>query len=141
VPVDDPAITRAIEFLVAHQNADGGWGEDIRSYDDPSLRASGHSTASQTAWALLAFVASGRAKDEEAFRGASFLASTQRADGNWDEPYYTGTGFPGDFYINYHLYRLVFPVSALGRWCHAAGVALDIAQQSTVEVPQVSSAR
>ena len=24
---------------------------------------------------------------------------------------FTGTGFPGDFYINYHLYRLVFPVT------------------------------
>ena len=41
---------------------------------------------------------------------------TQRADGSWDEPQFTGTGFPGDFYINYHLYRLVFPVSALGRY-------------------------
>jgi len=32
----------------------------------------------------------------------------------------TGTGFPGDFYINYHLYRLVFPVSALGRYLGGA---------------------
>ena len=30
-------------------------------------------------------------------------------------PLYTGTGFPGDFYLNYHLYRDVFPVMALGR--------------------------
>ena len=49
-------------------------------------------------------------------RGVRWLADTQRADGGWDEPQYTGTGFPGDFYINYHLYRLVFPVSALGRY-------------------------
>ena len=47
------------------------------------------------------------------------LVSTQREDGTWDEPYYTGTGFPGDFYINYHLYRLVFPVMALGRYVAA----------------------
>jgi squalene-hopene/tetraprenyl-beta-curcumene cyclase len=46
---------------------------------------------------------------------------TQLPDGGWDEPWFTGTGFPGDFYINYHLYRLVFPVSALGRYVH--GVA------------------
>ena len=50
-----------------------------------------------------------------------WLVEHQRADGTWDEPQYTGTGFPGDFYINYHLYRLVFPVSALGRYL-AAGV-------------------
>jgi len=47
------------------------------------------------------------------------LAEHQRDDGTWDEPQYTGTGFPGDFYINYHLYRLVFPVSALGRYLAA----------------------
>jgi len=122
---DDPVISRALDFLIAHQNEDGGWGEDIRSYDDPALRASGHSTASQTAWALLAFSAAGRARDGAAFRGVSYLVATQRSDGNWDEPFYTGTGFPGDFYINYHLYRLVFPVSALGRWCEAAGIARE----------------
>ena len=51
-------------------------------------------------------------------RGVDWLVRTQRADGTWDEPWFTGTGFPGDFYINYHLYRLVFPVSALGRYVH-----------------------
>ena len=44
-----------------------------------------------------------------------WLVDHQRRDGGWDEPRFTGTGFPGDFYINYHLYRLVFPISALGR--------------------------
>ena len=50
-----------------------------------------------------------------------WLARTQRQDGTWDEPYYTGTGFPRDFYLNYHLYRLAFPVSALGRFVGGAG--------------------
>ncbi len=49
-------------------------------------------------------------------RGVGYLVDTQRPDGTWDEPWYTGTGFPGDFYINYHLYRMVFPVMALGRY-------------------------
>ncbi len=49
-----------------------------------------------------------------------WLAATQQPDGSWDEPQFTGTGFPGDFYINYHLYRLVFPVSALGRYLAGA---------------------
>ena len=51
--------------------------------------------------------------------GVRWLAVTQRADGSWEEPQYTGTGFPGDFYINYHLYRLAFPLSALGRYVRA----------------------
>ena len=49
-------------------------------------------------------------------RGVAYLVETQRDDGSWDEPWFTGTGFPGDFYINYHLYRLVFPLMALGRY-------------------------
>jgi len=109
------AVRRAVGWLQAHQGDDGGWGEDLRSYDDPAQRGRGHSTASQTAWALLALLAAGE-RGEATQRGIGFLVDTQRVDGTWDEPWYTGTGFPGDFYINYHLYRLVFPVSALGRY-------------------------
>jgi squalene-hopene/tetraprenyl-beta-curcumene cyclase len=113
-----PAIRRAVEWLEAHQNPDGGWGEDMRSYDDPSLAGRGASTASQTAWALLALLAAAGEgpPGPSAEAGIRWLAERQRPDGTWDEPEYTGTGFPRDFYLNYHLYRLVFPVSALGRY-------------------------
>ena len=112
---DHPAIARAVSWLEEHQNEDGGWGEDLRSYKDPSLAGRGPSTASQTAWALLGLLAAGQ-RSNATDRGVCFLASTQNEAGSWDEPYFTGTGFPGDFYINYHLYRLVFPVTALGRY-------------------------
>jgi len=118
----DPAaapIRRAVDWLVAHQNPDGGWGEDLRSYVDRSWAGRGVSTASQTAWALLALLAAGERDGDAVTRGIGFLAGTQRADGTWDEPHFTGTGFPGDFYINYHLYRLVFPIWALGRYVGA----------------------
>jgi squalene-hopene/tetraprenyl-beta-curcumene cyclase len=114
-----PAIRRAVAWLEEHQNPDGGWGEDLRSYDDPALAGQGTSTASQTAWALLALLAAGDYHGAAAERGVRWLAQTQRSDGTWDEPQYTGTGFPGDFYINYHLYRLAFPLSALGRYVRA----------------------
>jgi squalene-hopene/tetraprenyl-beta-curcumene cyclase len=120
VEPDDPGIARAVAWLERHQNDDGGWGEDLRSYDDPSLRGRGTSTASQTAWALLALLAAGRRATEAVRRGVTFLVDTQRDDGTWDEELFTGTGFPGDFYINYHLYRLVFPLSALGRYCRGS---------------------
>jgi len=110
-------IRRAVAWLIGRQNADGGWGEDLRSYDDPSWAGQGASTASQTSWALLALLAAGGEDARAAAgRGVRWLAETQRPDGSWDEPQFTGTGFPGDFYINYHLYRQVFPVSALGRY-------------------------
>ena len=124
VKPDKPAIRRAVAWLVAHQNPDGGWGEDMRSYDDPALAGRGESTASQTAWALLALLAAewgadagpGMEASDAVERGVRWLAEHQREDGTWDEPQYTGTGFPRDFYLNYHLYRLVFPVMALGRY-------------------------
>ncbi len=115
LPVHHPAIRRAVTWLEEHQNEDGGWGEDLRSYRDPTLAGRGVSTASQTAWALLALLAA-EERSETTRGGIAFLAATQDEAGSWDEPYYTGTGFPGDFYINYHLYRLVFPVTALGRY-------------------------
>ncbi len=110
-----PAIRRAVAWLEQHQNPDGGWGEDMRSYDDQSLAGRGASTASQTAWALLALLAAGES-GPAVQAGVRWLAEHQRSDGTWDEPQFTGTGFPRDFYLNYHLYRLVFPVSALGRY-------------------------
>ena len=117
VKPNKPQIRRAVAWLEEHQNEDGGWGEDMRSYDDPGNWAGrGASTASQTAWALLALLAAGEAESKAVERGIRWLAETQRPDGTWDEPYFTGTGFPGDFYLNYHLYRLAFPVSALGRY-------------------------
>jgi squalene-hopene/tetraprenyl-beta-curcumene cyclase len=112
---DDLQIRRAVRWLEDHQNEDGGWGEDPRSYDDPAWIGRGPSTASQTAWALLALDAAGE-RSAAMERGVAWLIDRQRDDGGWDEPQYTGTGFPGDFYINYELYRLVFPVMALGRW-------------------------
>jgi squalene-hopene/tetraprenyl-beta-curcumene cyclase len=117
VPPEDPRIRRAVRWLESHQNEDGGWGEDPRSYDDPAWIGRGASTASQTAWALLALHAAGEQIDrsQAVERGVAWLVRTQREDGTWDEPQYTGTGFPSDYYINYHLYRLTFPITALGR--------------------------
>jgi squalene-hopene/tetraprenyl-beta-curcumene cyclase len=121
IPPSDPRIRRGVAWLAEHQNADGGWGEDLRSYRDPAWIGRGESTASQTAWALLALMAAGERRGRATERGVAWLAATQTADGTWDEPWYTGTGFPGDFYINYHLYRLVFPMQALGRYVHGDG--------------------
>jgi squalene-hopene/tetraprenyl-beta-curcumene cyclase len=118
VDPSQPCMRRAVAWLEGIQNEDGGWGEDPRSYDDPQWIGHGPSTASQTAWALLALHAAGE-RSPAVERGVGWLLATQRPDGGWDEPQYTGTGFPSDYYINYHLYRLTFPIMALGR-CLAA---------------------
>ncbi|MDA8046320.1 MAG: squalene--hopene cyclase [Actinomycetota bacterium] len=119
VPLIDSRIRRAVAWLESHQNADGGWGEDLRSYIDAKWRGRGDSTASQTAWALLALLAAGEHESDAVRRGVAWLIETQTVEGTWDEPQFTGTGFPWDFTINYHLYRLVWPLSALGRYLAA----------------------
>ncbi|MER5406112.1 squalene--hopene cyclase [Streptomyces sp. NPDC002769] len=117
LPASHPAIRRAVGWLETVQNEDGGWGEDLRSYDDAAeWSGKGASTASQTGWALLALLAAGERDSKAVERGIAWLAETQLPDGSWDEPYFTGTGFPWDFSINYHLYRQVFPLTALGRY-------------------------
>jgi len=111
-------VRRSLRWLVDHQNDDGGWGESCASYDDASAVGRGPSTASQTAWALLGLMsASGYGVAQDSIeRGVRYLVETQEEDGQWEEGQFTGTGFPGDFYIKYHLYRNYWPLSALGRY-------------------------
>ena len=134
-------VRRAVSWVIEHQNLDGGWGESCASYVDPEYKGKGPSTPSQTAWALLALLAAGEGDNPAAKRGIDHLIRNQQDDGSWDEPYFTGTGFPGygngkrmenylevddpgsqgaelaaGFMINYHMYRNYWPLSALGRY-------------------------
>ena len=117
---DQRVIERGANWLVSCQNVDGGWGETCRSYDDSALKGQGPSTASQTAWALIGLLAAGEATgkyaDPAIQRGIRYLLETQLPEGTWDEAYFTGTGFPGHFYLKYHLYQQHFPLTALGRY-------------------------
>jgi len=108
-----PCVRKAVAWLVGRQNPDGGWGESCFTYDDPRTGGMGKSTASQTAWALLALLHAGEAAHPAVARGIQFLLSTQRPDGFWDEAEFTGTGFPRVFYLRYHGYRAYFPLWAL----------------------------
>ena len=112
-------IQRGAAWLVSCQNPDGGWGETCASYNDSTLKGTGVSTASQTAWAIIGILA---AIDSTKFpgkkavtRGVEYLIYTQKNDGTWDEDYFTGTGFPCHFYLKYHLYQQYFPLQALAR--------------------------
>ncbi|NVN93384.1 MAG: squalene--hopene cyclase [Desulfuromonadales bacterium] len=111
-----PYIRRAVDWLNLKQNKDGGWGETCESYHDRSLAGVGESTSSQTSWALLSLMATGEVHSSQVTEGISYLISTQRPDGAWDEDHYTGTGFPKFFMIKYHIYRNCFPLMALGTY-------------------------
>ena len=106
-------VQQAAEWLRMIQNSDGGWGETCGSYDDPNCKGIGPSTASQTAWAVLGLLAANDLRSDSVARGIAYLLRTQKKGGAWEEPVYTGTGFPRVFYLKYHMYRQYFPLLAL----------------------------
>jgi squalene-hopene/tetraprenyl-beta-curcumene cyclase len=114
--LSQPYIRKAVNWLKLKQNIDGGWGETCESYHDSSLAGVGESTASQTAWALLALMAAGEVHSPNVVKGVRYLTARQNPDGTWDEDNYTGTGFPKFFMIKYHIYRNCFPLMALGTY-------------------------
>jgi squalene-hopene/tetraprenyl-beta-curcumene cyclase len=69
---------------------------------------------------LLAQDGTGNGTSHAIDRGVGWLVERQEEDGQWEEPQFTGTGFPGDFYIKYHLYRNYWPLTALGRYVNLA---------------------
>jgi squalene-hopene/tetraprenyl-beta-curcumene cyclase len=116
VPPEDPAMRRAVAFLLDTQRDDGGWGEDNESYAQAPRGRYHRSNPSQTAWALLALMAAGEADHPAVARGVAWLADTQKPDGEWDEEPYTAVGFPRVFYLRYHGYKLFFPLMAMSRY-------------------------
>jgi len=114
--MQQPFIRRAVNWLYAHQNPDGGWGETCQTYREPALRGAGSSVPSQTAWALTGLLAAREAQRPELQRAVEYLLSAQRQDGAWDEQAYTGAGFPRVFYLRYDFYRIYFPLIALARY-------------------------
>ncbi len=109
-------ILKAVRWLESIQNKDGGWGESCASYDHQCYVPLGYSTASQTAWALIALLSSSQSNKSCIEHGIDYLLKQQLQDGQWHEPEYTGTGFPRHFYLRYDFYRIYFPLLALGRY-------------------------
>ncbi|MSR69921.1 MAG: squalene--hopene cyclase [Phycisphaerales bacterium] len=151
VPREAPWIQRAGAWIRSIQQESGAFGESADSYLDPALKGKGVATASQTAWAAMILQDIYGANDRALERALSWLAATQldeaaAADpvrnpdgdpaGSWCEQEFTGTGFPKVFYLRYHLYRLYFPLMALGRFVQARpsqnGAADSLASRAPV---------
>jgi squalene-hopene/tetraprenyl-beta-curcumene cyclase len=115
--IEAPVVKKAVDWLLAIQNPDGGWGESCDSYD---LAYRGYepapSTSSQTAWALLGLMAARQVRHPAVARGIAWLQATQGEDGLWPEEHFTGGGFPRVFYLRYHGYRKFFPLWAAARY-------------------------
>jgi len=116
IDANEPFVRRAVDWLYSIQNEDGGWGESNDSYYPPRHRRPCHSTAFQTAWALLGLLAAGEAAAPQVEAGIQFLLKHQCRDGLWYDRDFTAPGFPRVFYLKYHGYTRYFPLWALARY-------------------------
>jgi squalene-hopene/tetraprenyl-beta-curcumene cyclase len=115
--VEDPMVRRAVLWLKEKQKPDGGWGEDGASYWKNVPKGEGAvSTPAQTSWALIALMAAGEGNSAEVGKGVAWLMAQQKADGAWEEDYFTAVGFPRVFYLRYHGYKVFFTEWALARY-------------------------
>ena len=115
--MSQPYIRKAVDWLLKHQNADGGWGEDGATYWKERRYECKESTPSQTAWAVLGLMAAGEVEHTAVKRGIDYITAAPREeDGRWQEPWFTAVGFPRVFYLRYHGYAAIFPLWALARY-------------------------
>jgi squalene-hopene/tetraprenyl-beta-curcumene cyclase len=121
--MDHKWIRKSVDWLRSVQKPDGSFGESCDTYENPNLKGRGPSTPSQTAWGAMGLMAGYGAdaghnaeNDPHIQKAIQWLIENQGADGNWEEHWFTGTGFPRVFYLKYHLYRLYFPLMALARY-------------------------
>ncbi len=121
VPQDDPALQAGAQWLISHQQSDGGWGESPDTYDHPERRGRGPTTPSQTAWAVMGLLAAGKSQHRAVWQGVRFLLDRWSPEKGWEEQHFTGTGFPRVFYLRYHMYPLYFPMMALARFAACLG--------------------
>ena len=106
----------AVDWLIARQREDGGWGEDGATYDLTRRMEVKSSTLSQTAWAVLGLMAAGETEHPAVKKGISYIMQQPRDGARWDEPWFTAVGFPRVFYLRYHGYAAYFPTWALARY-------------------------
>ena len=69
---------------------------------------------------LLGLMALEETDSDAVRRGIGYLLDGQHEDGSWKDEHWTGTGFPGVFYLRYHLYSIYFPLMALGLYARTA---------------------
>ncbi len=130
INMQEPWLLRARAWFESVQHPDGGWGERCNTYDDPVFKGQGPSTASQTAWAVMALCTFGDPHRPSLVRGAQYLVQTQNGDGSWSEDEITGTGFPKVFYLKYDMYRNSWPLLALATY-------RNLIESSQVERPEM----
>jgi squalene-hopene/tetraprenyl-beta-curcumene cyclase len=137
---DDPAAARAtdraLEFIFAHQNADGGFSESPASFLEGKSVPLASSSPAQTGLILSQLFTFFReekyshwAKLAPALeRAEAFLLRTQKPDGRWHDDTWTGVTFPKVEYLIYELIQESAPMQSLAMWPIATRAAAAAAK-------------
>ncbi len=117
----DLNLKKSIDWFKAHQNSDGGWGEDYLVLTDPKYAGIGNSTIEQTSWILIALLEAGEEpKDPGIQKGIDFLIKHQNSDGSWNSSYvgYNGAGGIGttDSLYSNTMIQNALPLIALSKY-------------------------
>ena len=115
---EDSLFSAGTHWLLAYQQACGGWGESPASSSNSRLRGQGPVTASQTAWALLALLAAGLAADPAVLRGVRYLVGAQDEEGAWHEPEFLRPCLESGTFQRNDLDRVAYPLLALSQFVH-----------------------
>lgn len=107
---------RALAWMTARQNDDGGFGEAVDSYRDPSLAGCGASTAPLTGSVLCGLCDGGEADTPAAARAARYLVAEQRNDGAWPNGDAVATLVPPNLFYEYGGAARYIPLEALGKY-------------------------
>ncbi len=117
VPESDTAIQQACRWLLDHRLPDGAWGEAWESCVVTQYIPHERSQIIMTSWAMMTLIRAGRAGDPETRQaldaGAEVLLRRQLCSGEWRRESQAGIFF-NTAGLHYDLYRLYFPVWALG---------------------------
>lgn len=108
-------LQKACNFLVQHQNEDGGWGESFDSCVQKKYIAAKQSQVVNTSWALLSLMAAEYPDKKVIEKGIQFLIQRQQENGDWKQENISGV-FNFNCMITYTAYRNVFPIWAIGRF-------------------------
>ena len=109
-------VRRAVRWVLARQNPDGGWGETADSYANPELGGIGPSMAPLTGLVLQGLIDAGEGDSPAVARGIEWLLKQQRADGTWPNGEYLHANIPPDTFYAYSEAARFYPTEALGRY-------------------------
>lgn len=116
--LDEEYVKQAIRWLLSVQNPDGGFGETVETYVDPTRAGRGASTAPLTALVVQALVDVGYGEHAATQRAIEYLLSLQRPDGTWPNGDYVATNIPPEGFYVYTGAARHMPLEALAHYAH-----------------------